>query len=144
MVELSTSTVCRERRCRVCFDQSHDSHVSLVFARPVRILNANHRWLIWRDSRFVLCLLSLVSVVHWTILIIGRHLSLSSAYPSLPLFSTSTNQHRRLHDIRRLRRRVCRYPKALAVYLYSTSHNLSSDGCLSREKRCSTICSCSC
>ncbi|KAF8839736.1 hypothetical protein BDN67DRAFT_969579 [Paxillus ammoniavirescens] len=28
-------------------------------------------WLIWKDSRFVLCLLSLVSVAHWTVLILA-------------------------------------------------------------------------
>ncbi|KIK92339.1 hypothetical protein PAXRUDRAFT_830020 [Paxillus rubicundulus Ve08.2h10] len=71
-IEGSTPTVCRRRRYQLCFNQSHDLHLGLVFAGPIRIPNANHKWLIWRDSPFVLGLLSLISVVHWTVLIFAQ------------------------------------------------------------------------
>ncbi|KIJ09128.1 hypothetical protein PAXINDRAFT_26489, partial [Paxillus involutus ATCC 200175] len=63
-------------------------------------------WLIWRDSRFVLCLLSLVSVAHWTILIIGRQLIDASM--------TSGGCNVVYVDI----------TKALAVYLYTMFYDM--------------------
>ncbi|KIJ05665.1 hypothetical protein PAXINDRAFT_34812, partial [Paxillus involutus ATCC 200175] len=65
-------------------------------------------WLIWRDSRFVLCLLSLVSVVHWTILMIGWHPSLIDAY------MTSGGCDVTYVDT----------PKALTVYLYTMFYDM--------------------
>ncbi|KIJ14789.1 hypothetical protein PAXINDRAFT_115516 [Paxillus involutus ATCC 200175] len=65
-------------------------------------------WLIWRDSRFVLCLLSLVSVAHWTILIIGRQLFFIDAS------MTSGGCNVVYVDI----------TKALAVYLYTMFYDM--------------------
>ncbi|KIJ09127.1 hypothetical protein PAXINDRAFT_172607 [Paxillus involutus ATCC 200175] len=63
-------------------------------------------WLIWRDSRFVLCLLSLVSVVHWTILII--------ALTSIDAYMTSGGCEVMYVDT----------PKALTVYLYTMFYDM--------------------